>query len=69
VKSKNLQKLESEVNRLYDRLQASHAERDKYKAALDKIAEGRIDWTIEGSLTKTRAEFFQEIARGAVKSE
>ena len=37
MKSKNLQKLESEVNRLYDRLQSSHAERDRYKAALEEI--------------------------------
>ena len=48
--------LNKEVNRLYDRLQQAHEERDKYKKALEEIATqdptemhliAKYDWVID----------------------
>jgi|14BtaG_2_1085337.scaffolds.fasta_scaffold16894_2 hypothetical protein len=61
-----------EIRCLYNEAQKEVLqERDKYKEALEKIAQGprSIDWSYSGYIELTAGEVFQNIATEALKNE
>lgn len=49
-----------------NRIEDVEEERDKYKAALEKITTGKISWSKPENMGKTVGEVFQEIAEGVL---